>query len=117
MPETEISDHKFPFCPSHALHRKCDAMTLLHAQPTHSPEFPRFVGRDVNDVTSGGRYGLDVYNPKIVIYYDFHVNLSSNNLCLLKEENTPIHAIAMNTNSFPRDSQFPWFRAVVSGIP
>jgi hypothetical protein len=35
------------------------------------------------------------------IYWDFHVYLSLNNLCLLKEENTPI---AMNTNSF----QFPW---------
>jgi hypothetical protein len=34
------------------------------------------------------------------------VNLSLNNLRLLKEENTPI-AMPMNTNSFP-DSQFPW---------
>jgi hypothetical protein len=39
------------------LHRMCDARTLLHGQPTHSPELPRSVGRDVNDVTSGGRYG------------------------------------------------------------
>jgi hypothetical protein len=30
------------------------------------------------------------------------VNLSWNNLCLLKEEITPV------ANSFPRDSQFPW---------
>jgi hypothetical protein len=54
MPETEISDHKFPFAP---LHRMCDAVTLLHAQPKHSPELPRSVGGDVNDFTSGGRYG------------------------------------------------------------
>jgi hypothetical protein len=27
------------------LHRMCDAMTLLHAQPTHSPELPRSVGQ------------------------------------------------------------------------
>jgi hypothetical protein len=38
------------------LHRRCDAMTLLHAQPTHSPELPRSVGRDVNGVTAGGHY-------------------------------------------------------------
>jgi hypothetical protein len=39
--------------------RMCDAMsmTLLHAQPTHSPELPRSVGRDVDDAMAGGRYG------------------------------------------------------------
>jgi hypothetical protein len=46
---------------------------------------------------------LDVYNPKIVEYWEFHVNLSLSNLCLLKEENTPI---AMNTNSFPEIVNF-----------
>jgi hypothetical protein len=55
-PETEISGHYvsvLPLCTAGV----SDAMTLLHAQPTHSTELPRSVGRDVNDVTSGGRYG------------------------------------------------------------
>jgi hypothetical protein len=86
----------FRFAP---LHRMCDATTLLHAQPTHSPELPRSVGRDVNDVTSGGRYGwmwLTFWTFIIQRWLPHEFIL--NNSYLLKEENTPI---AMNTNSFP----------------
>jgi hypothetical protein len=50
--------HKFwTICFRFAPHRMCDAKTLLHAQPTHSPELPRSVGRDIDNVTSGGHYG------------------------------------------------------------
>jgi hypothetical protein len=42
---------------------------------------------------------LDVYNPKMV-YRDFHVNLSLNNLRLQKEEKTPV------ANSFPKIVDF-----------
>jgi hypothetical protein len=30
---------------------------FFNAQPTHSSELPRSVGHNINDVTSGGRYG------------------------------------------------------------
>jgi hypothetical protein len=81
----------------------CDARMLLHALPTHSPELPRFIGRDVRwALRVNLSHFLDVCNPKIV-YWDFHVNLSLNNLCLLKEEKTPI---AMSTNSFPEIVNF-----------
>jgi hypothetical protein len=57
---------------------------------------------------------LDVYNPKISDSWSFHVDLSLKELCLLKEENTPI---AMSTNSFPQIVNLISVGAVVSGIP
>jgi hypothetical protein len=46
---------------------------------------------------------LDVYYPKITIYWDFQVNLFLDNSCLLKEEKTPV---AISTNSFPKIVNF-----------
>jgi hypothetical protein len=83
----------------------CDAMTLLHAQPTHSPELACSVGRDIKDVTSGGCYRwiwltfwTFIIQRLYIRYWDFHVNLSLNNYCLLKEDKT---TVTMSTNSFP----------------
>jgi hypothetical protein len=47
-------------------------MTLLHAQPTHSPELPRSVGRDVRwALRVDLAHFLDVYNQKIVYIVTF----------------------------------------------
>jgi hypothetical protein len=57
-----------------------------------------------HDVMSGGRFGwiwLTFWTFIIQRFWDFHVNLFLNNICLLKEEKTPI---VMSTNSFPRES-------------
>jgi hypothetical protein len=59
----------------------CDAMTLLHAQHTHSQELPRSVGRDINDVAltsrqvgATGEFGS--LFGRFIYVWDFHVNLS-----------------------------------------
>jgi hypothetical protein len=79
-----ISFHTAP------LHRMCDAMTLLHAQHTHSPELPRSVGRDVNDVTS--------------------VTLLSREFIFKQFMSTERreHAHCNEHKLVSRDSQFPW---------
>jgi hypothetical protein len=58
---------------------------------------------------------LDVYTPKAhpKNSWNFHVNLTLIELCLLKEENTPI---AMSTNSFPQIVNFISVGTVISGI-
>jgi hypothetical protein len=113
-------------------------VALCTLQPTHSPELPRSVHGGIIENTSmlcctwrQWRYVrwalrvnlahfLDVYNPKIVCTGTFTWIIFINNLCLLKEENTPIHGgvhswpIAMNTNSFPEIVNFLGLWAVVS---
>jgi hypothetical protein len=109
MQETEISDHKFPFCLS-APHvwrydvASCTAHTFTGVVSLC------WTWRQWRYI----RWALyrwiwltfwTFVIQRCYIYWYFHVNLSLNNLCLLKEENTPV---AMNTNSFPEIVNFPW---------
>jgi hypothetical protein len=98
MPETEISGYYMSVLPL------CTACVMLWRCFMHSPHIHRSC-LTLLDVTSGGRYGwiwltfwTFIIQRWYIPYWDFHVNLSLNNLCLLKEEITPV---AMSTNSFP----------------
>jgi hypothetical protein len=84
---------KFPFCPT-------------------APQLWRYE-YDVASCTGVASLCWTWRQSKDSIYWDFHVNLSLNNLCLLKEEKTPV---AMSTNSFPETVNFLGVWAVVSDI-
>jgi hypothetical protein len=64
MPETEIPAHKFPFCPSASRidhtawgRRMGRIVQTGMGRICSGANSPDTVGRDVNDVTAGGRYG------------------------------------------------------------
>jgi hypothetical protein len=82
-------------------HTKWQIITLeVNCQPHHLAAFIWQVGATGEFGSLFGRLWFNiVYN----IFRDFHVHLSLSNLCLLKEENTPI---AMNTSSFPEIVNF-----------
>jgi hypothetical protein len=72
-------------------------MQRVHALP--QVPGPCSVEHDICQVGASGEFGplFGCLLSKDSDSWNIHVNLSSKELCLLKEENTPI---AMNTNSF-----------------
>jgi hypothetical protein len=98
-PETEISAHKFTFCPS-APHvwrydvASCTAHTFTGVASLCWMWRQWRYGRWALRVNLA--HFLDVYSPKIVYTRTFTWIYLLNNLCLLKEEKTPV---AMSTNS------------------